>query len=67
MSSKSVWTSGFAAPKVIAVELPSAGLPIVKANAQQASAESAEVKIDNRFLAACFRSDEMAKRDLRSA
>jgi len=52
MSSKSVWTSGFAAPKVIAVELPSAGLPIVKANAQQASAESAEVKIDNRFLAA---------------
>ena len=47
MSRKSVWTAGFAVPMVIAVALLSPGLPMVKANAQQASAKSAEVKIDN--------------------
>jgi plastocyanin len=47
MSRKSVWTAGFAVAMIIAVALLSAGLPMVKANAQQASAKSAEVKIDN--------------------
>jgi plastocyanin len=44
MRRKSVWTAGFAVPMVIAVALLSPGLPMVKANAQQASAKSAEVK-----------------------
>jgi plastocyanin len=47
MSRKSVWTAGFAVPMMIAVALLSPGLPMVKANAQKASAKSAEVKIDN--------------------
>ena len=42
-----MWAAGFAVPMIIAVALLSAGLPTVKANAQQASAKSAEVKIDN--------------------
>ena len=42
-----MWTAGFAVAMILAVALLSPGVPIVKANAQQASAKSAEVKIDN--------------------
>jgi plastocyanin len=47
MNRKCEWIAGLAVPMMIAVALLSAATPIVKANAEQASTKSAEVKIDN--------------------
>ena len=47
MRSKRAWIAGIAAPMMIVVALLSAGSTGVKANAQQASAKTVEIKIDN--------------------
>jgi plastocyanin len=47
MKSKRGWIAGLTVPLMIAIALQSAGSPAVKANAQQAAAKAAEVKIDN--------------------
>src|SRR4029077_17423793 len=44
---KSIWIAGLAVPALIAVLLLFIGSPIVTANAPQAAAKTAEVKIDN--------------------
>jgi plastocyanin len=47
MKRMGVWIAGIVAATMIAVALLSAVAPIAKANAQQAPAKSAEVKIDS--------------------
>ena len=44
---QSMWLAGLAVPALIAVVLLFIGSPIVTANAQQAAAKTAEVKVDN--------------------